>query len=136
MNNNKSSAAVVQEFFTAFGQGQGDKLVALFDASAVIDAVRTGERNKGQLYGRYRGKDGLGEFLTGLGSTFDTKEFVVDSVVSEGEVAFASGRFRHVVKATGKVFVSEWALRCVVRGGLITEYRFFEDSAAFVQAAS
>lgn len=135
MNNKRDSAAVVREFFAAFGQGRLDQLLALFDAHAVIEAVRGGSRTTGKPYGRYQGRDGAQEFLNGLGATFETKEFAVDGVVSDGEIAFASGRFAHVVKATGKVFRSEWALRCVVRGGLIQEYRFYEDSLAFVEAS-
>lgn len=135
MNQKATSADVVKEFFSAFGQGQLDKLAALFERDAVVQAVRSSPRVKGQLYGSYRGPEGVKEFVAGLGSTFNTKEFVVDGVVGEGETAFASGRFVHEVKTTGKLFHSDWALRCLVREGKIVEYRFFEDSQSFAQAA-
>ncbi len=71
----------------------------------------------------------------GLGQTFDTQAFHVDRVIGAGDVAFASGSFVHLVRATGKAFRSDWALRCLIEDGKIREYRFFEDSAAYVEAS-
>jgi len=134
--NSNNSASVVQAFFEAFGQGRVDDLVALFGPEAELHAVRSGRPEADEPYGTYSGPSGVRAFLAALGATFDTKEFAIDSVVGEGEVAFASGRFVHEIKKTRRRFASEWALRCVVRDGKILEYRFYEDSQAFVRAAS
>lgn len=100
---------MVRAFFQAFGQGKRDEVVALFDANASIYSVRSGEPEEGRPYGTYRGQGGAQAFLEALGTLFDTKDFV---------------------------FRSEWALRCVIHQGKITEYRFYEDSEAFHLAAS
>lgn len=136
MNSNLSAGDVVRSFFDAFGQGRLDDLVALFDPKAELHAVRSGTPATGEPYGTYRGSAGVRAFITALGTSFDTKEFAVDSIIGENEVAFASGRFVHEVKSTRRRFASEWALRCVVRGGRIVEYRFYEDSQAYARAAS
>ena len=74
------------------------------------------------------------EFISNLGNSFDTKAFSVDHIVGEGNVAFASGKFTHQVKSTGKPYASDWSLMCVIQDGKILEYHFYEDSASFVLA--
>lgn len=133
------AAAAIQAFFDAFGAGDLDALVATFTGDAIITAVRTAERdeNAAGVYGTYRGHAGVRAFVANLGANFDTKAFDVERIVGEGDdVAFATGSFTHVVKATGREFSSDWALMCVVTDGRISEYRFFEDSAAFATASS
>ena len=129
-----SSSIVVKQFFTAFGKGDVEGVVATFDPDATITAVRQGPRREGQVYGTYRGTAGVREFVANLGGAFETTAFSVDAIAGEGDVAFAKGAFSHTVKKTGKKFQSDWALMCRVRGERIVEYRFFEDSAALVAA--
>lgn len=135
METGKQSKQVVQQFFEAFGKGDVQGVILSFHDSCSITAVRQSERTNADLYGVYHGKEGLKEFLSKLGSNFDTREFSVSHVAAEGNIAFASGRFTHVVKRTGKSFSSDWALMCVVQDGQIREYHFYEDSEKFAEAA-
>jgi uncharacterized protein len=130
----ESSTETLKRFFAAFGRGDGDAVVATFDPSATLTAVRSGPREPGQLYGSYLGAAGVRDFVTNLGGAFDTQAFSVDRIAGEGEVAVAHGSFTHRVKSTGRLFHSAWALVCTVRGGRIVDYRFFEDSAALAAA--
>ena len=136
MPTTNSSSEVVRSFFAAFGSGDLDGIVAVFHPDAHITAVRPGARGEGQLYGSYSGAAGVREFVGTLGRLFETQAFSVDHVVGLGEVAFASGRFTHRVRATDRVFRSDWALKCVIRDGAIFEYHFYEDSAAYVEASA
>ena len=128
------SKNVVQQFFTAFGNGELNKVISLFHDNAVIIGVRDTKHENGRIYGTYHGKDGISTFISSLGKTFDTRLFEVESIIGEGNIAFANGRFIHVVRATGKTFSSAWALKCVVKGGRISEYHFYEDSEKFAEA--
>lgn len=130
---NPSSADVVKGFFAAFGKGDVEGVVNSFHEKATIVAVRKGDR-KGNHYGNYAGREGARAFVTVLGKTFDTQAFAVDHVIGEGNVAFASGSFTHKLKTTGKLFTSDWALKCIVQDGKILEYHFYEDSEAFRDA--
>jgi ketosteroid isomerase-like protein len=130
---NLSSADVVKGFFGAFGKGDVEGVVNSFHEKATIVAVRKGDR-KGNHYGNYAGREGARAFVTVLGKTFDTQAFAVDHVIGEGNVAFASGSFTHKLKTTGKLFTSDWALKCIVENGKILEYHFYEDSEAFRDA--
>jgi uncharacterized protein len=134
--NARDSIDTLKQFFTAFGQGDVEGVVGSFDPSATIVAVRAGKRDGHELYGSYSGREGAREFIANLGRTFDTQAFSVDALVAEGELAFARGSFTHKIRTTGKLFSSDWALTCVVRGRKILEYRFYEDSAAFLQASA
>jgi len=84
--------------------------------------------------GTYTGKEGVHAFIANLGKAFETQAFAVDHLIAEGSIVFASGTFTHRLKSTGKLFTSAWALRCVVEGGKIREYHFYEDSGAFATA--
>lgn len=134
MNTTQSSTETVQQFFAAFGKGDVEGIVEAFDPRANIVAVRAGRRENTEPYGSYSGKEGAREFVANLGRTFDTQAFSVDALVAHGDTAFARGSFTHKVRATGQLYSSDWALTCVVRGGKIVEYRFFEDSESFARA--
>jgi hypothetical protein len=130
-----SPKAPVQAFFSAFSKGDLEGLAATFHDNCTITAVRPGARTAGTLYGTYAGKAGVRDFVAQLGATFDTKAFSVDHMAGEGDVAFASGSFSHIVKATGKAYASDWSLMCVIRDGKILEYHFYEDSARYAEAS-
>ncbi|PJZ52360.1 nuclear transport factor 2 family protein [Leptospira adleri] len=133
MEKPKPSADVVKDFFSAFGNGDFEGILNLFHDDVSIVAVRNDSDRSG-LYGSYKGKEGLKKFLSNLGTHFDTKSFSVDSVIGEGNVAFANGSFVHKLKTTGNLFNSDWALKCVIRDNRIFGYHFYEDSAAFEKA--
>ena len=135
----RSPKATIEAFFAAFGAGDLDALVATFAPEATITAVRASETppNGTAPYGTYHGHDGVRAFVTGLGRAFDTKAFAVDNVVGgDGAIAFANGSFTHILRATGRSFESDWALMCRDEDGLIVGYHFYEDSAAYLEAAS
>jgi uncharacterized protein len=131
-----NGSKIVKDFFAAFGRGDLDGVVATFHPRAEIIAVRAGSRGDGQLHGSYEGTDGARTFVTTLGALFQTQAFEVHDVVGDGNVVFASGEFVQIVKATGKPFRSSWALRCDIADGKIRHYRFFEDSASYVEAST
>ena len=131
----KQSKEVVQGFFTAFGNGDFNGVVNSFHDSCTVVGIRDSERSGNQIYGTYRGREGAKSFLINLSNTFDTKAFTVDYIIGEGDVAFANGKFTHVVKSTGKTFSSDWALRCTIKDDKILEYHFYEDSEKFSEAS-
>jgi ketosteroid isomerase-like protein len=134
MTNSNNSTLPVKEFFSAFGNGNLQGILNTFADNCLIVAVRAGKREGQQIYGSYEGKEGLKQFLTNLMQTFDTKAFKVEHIIGKGNIVFANGLFTHQIKSTGKLFSSEWALKCVIKDGKIAEYHFFEDSAMFLLA--
>jgi uncharacterized protein len=135
MENINQSIAVVQNYFNAFQQGNMDHVLNAFHKDCVIVSVRDEERSREQLHGTYRTKEQAKLFLQNIVNHFDPKDFVVEKVIGDGNIVFANGWFTHKVKATGKMFISDWVQRCIIEDDKIIEYRFYEDSAAFVEAS-
>lgn len=131
----KQSKEVVQGFFNAFGKGDFNGIINSFHESCKITAVREAVRNGAEIYGSYEGKEGAKTFISNLGNAFDTKAFSVANIISEGNIAFASGKFTHLVKSSGKSFSSDWALMCLIKDDKILEYHFYEDSQKFSDAS-
>lgn len=136
MKKENQSKEIVAAFFNAFGKGDYEGILSVFDGSVKIVAVRSQEPDDFSPYGVFNSTDGLKLFLSNLGKLFDTKAFSVDNIIGEGQVAFANGSFTHQLKSTGKLFTSQWALMCTVEDGKITEFNFYEDSQKFSEANS
>lgn len=134
MDKPNESKKLVEDFFTAFGNGNVDGILATFHENATIIAIRDSDTKPGEPYGSYRGKEGVKAFLTTLGNIFDTQAFSVEHIIGEGDVAFANGKFIHKVKATGKLHASDWALMCTISNGKIIQFHFYEDSASLARA--
>ncbi len=128
------SSEPVKTFFEAFIKGDFQGILDTFHVDTTITAIREAERNSGSLYGTYKGSAGVKEFLNNLGNTFDNQSFSVENIVGGEGIAFANGRFVHKVKATEKLYPSDWALFTVIKEGKIYEYHFYEDSARFEEA--
>jgi uncharacterized protein len=128
------STAPVQAFFNAFAKGDFQGILDAFHPDVTITAVRESERSGNEIYGTYKGIEGVKAFLTNLGGTFDTQAFSVENIVGGEGVAFANGKFVHKLKATEKLFPSDWALYVVEKDDKIFEYHFYEDSQKFAEA--
>ena len=131
-----SNKTIVAGYFEAFGRGDMEAVRGHFHPNCKIVSVRDASRKEGQLHGSYAGLEEAKTFLGNIANLFDTESFEVKSLMeAEDNVVYAHGSFAHKVKATGKLFYSEWVQRCVIAEGKIKEYRFYEDSAAYEIAA-
>ena len=132
-----SNKSVVERYFDAFGEGNMDKVLKIFHPDCLIVSVKEGDRIAGQLHGSYRTRSQAEDFLANIANLFETRSFEVESIMNgDDNVVYANGTFTHMVKATGKLFYSTWVQRCVIKDGMIKEYRFYEDSAAYEKAAA
>jgi len=133
----KQPVQVVQEYFNSFKTGNMQEVLNSFHSDCYIVSVKEEERPKEQLYGIYRTKNEAKQFLNNISSLFNTKDFTVKHIASAGDnLVIANGIFSHEVKATGKLFNSTWVQLCVIADEKIKEYRFYEDSSAFITAST
>ncbi|KAA1245430.1 NAD(P)H-dependent oxidoreductase [Aquimarina sp. RZ0] len=133
----KTNAEVVQSYFDAFQKGDLDGVLDVFHPDCYIVSVKEEERLKEQLHGIYRTRKEARQFLRNIVSLFETKEFIVDTVLEAGDnLVVAKGTFSHLVRSSGKLFNSNWVQLCVVEDEMIKEYRFYEDSAALIEASN
>ncbi|WP_109299983.1 NAD(P)H-dependent oxidoreductase [Aquimarina sp. AU474] len=133
----KTNKEVVESYFNAFTSGNLDKVLTIFHPNAYIVSVKEEERSTEKLHGIYRTREEAKQFLKNIVALFETKEFTVDTVVeAEGNLVIAKGKFSHLVKSSGKLFNSNWVQLCIIKDEMIKEYRFYEDSAALIEASS
>ena len=111
-----------------------DQAKKLMTPDVRIIAVREKSYDALPLYGTFMGHDGLVEFVSRLRTQFDTQQFNIDASLESEELGYASGRFEHRIRTTGRHFVSHWAVMCEFRDGQIALYRFYEDNAALEEA--
>lgn len=132
----KSNKGVVQNYFNAFQRGDLEGVLDIFHPSCYIVSVKEEERPTEQLHGIYRTRQEAKQFLKNIVTLFETKDFTVDTVFeAEKNVVVSKGTFSHLVKSSGKLFNSNWVQWCLVEDGMIKEYRFYEDSAALLEAS-
>jgi uncharacterized protein len=123
-----SAADALTEFFTRFGAGDGDALLALF-----ADEVDWNVPGSPAVpwTGRRAAKTEVAEFFGIAAAEVErTESFTVDRVLADGDHAVALGSFTHVIRSTGKPFSSAYALHIGLTDGLISSYHMFEDSHA------
>lgn len=133
----KHNVEVVQGYFSSFQKGDMEQVLNSFHPDCYIVSVKEEERPKEQLHGIYRTKGEAKKFLNNITSLFNTKDFTVKHISSAGgNLVIANGTFSHEVKTTGKLFNSAWVQLCIIEGEKIKEYRFYEDSAAFITAST
>ncbi|WP_422857735.1 NAD(P)H-dependent oxidoreductase [Flagellimonas sp. S174] len=133
----KSNKVVVQNYFKAFQSGDLEGVLNIFHPSCYIVSVKEEERPTEQLHGIYRTREEAKQFLENIVTLFETKDFTVDTLYeAEGNVVVSKGAFSHLVKSSGKLFNSNWVQWCLVEDGMIKEYRFYEDSAALIEASN
>ncbi|MCX4747734.1 nuclear transport factor 2 family protein [Kitasatospora sp. NBC_01287] len=121
----------LQEFFTRFGGGDRKGVLELFTDGT--DWNVPGAANV-PWTGRRSTPAEIDAFLENCYELVTTEAFAVDQVIVDGENAIALGSFTHLVKATGKRFVSDYALHVRVVDGVIRTYHMFEDSHAASEA--
>lgn len=86
------------------------------------------------IYGRFEGEAGVKQFLAILAEMFETEVFEIRKWSAIDEFVFAYGYMQHRVRKTGRIFKSEWALVCKLKGDRIISYKMFEDTAALQTA--
>ncbi|MGO9996108.1 MAG: nuclear transport factor 2 family protein [Steroidobacteraceae bacterium] len=121
----------IERFFEATKSGDISAVLAVVDKDAVFEAQGPATV---PIYGRFIGHEGVKRFIAALRELFDTEAFEVRKAVEAEGFAFAFGYMQHRLRKTGRVFKSEWALVCEVKGGKILTYKMFEDTAALAAA--
>lgn len=124
----------VAAFFQALRtQGAEAALEFVSENTNFIAVLGDEAKKRFSFYGNYRGHDGVRQFIENLEESYDTQEFTVHKALGDEHHAVMWGHFKHIIKTTGHLFESDWALVCAVNDGKISHYQFYEDTAALEQ---
>jgi ketosteroid isomerase-like protein len=131
----ESTRKLLDDLFEKIGQGAAPEVIAAF-FSEEIDWLVLGPADRIPWIGRRNGRLSVADFYRDLRKYVVPTRYQVRSIVVEGENAFVSGELGIHIKETGNQVETEFVIELKVRDGLVSYYRFFEDSFAVAKAAS
>jgi uncharacterized protein len=127
----QQNTQLVQRTYGSFRDGD---IPALLDSlsegvrwvTAEIEGVPTG--------GTRRGPEQVGEFFRILSDTQESRGLELSEFVAQGDKVVVLGHYVWHVKATGKVWESDFAHVLTVRDGKVTGFQEYTDTAALGDA--
>lgn len=125
----QQNVEVVRQGYEAFGRGDIDGLLSLFDDS--IEWVSPGPPDL-PTAGTRRGKQQVAEFFRAVDEVFEMQRFEPQTFVAQGDRVVVLGEDTARVKATGKVLNESWAHAFVLRNGKVVSFHEYLDTAATV----
>jgi ketosteroid isomerase-like protein len=125
---NQPAVEVVQRIYKAIVEGDIPARLSLvtddFD-------LRLFGSDKVPMAGRWRGREGLEQFLTIIADSLEFQIFQPDEFIIAGNDVVVLGHERCVVRSTGRVVDANWAHVWTVRDGLISRHLEYTDTAAW-----
>jgi uncharacterized protein len=129
--NEQQTTQAVKESFAAVGRGDIPGLLETLtdDVEWVVPGPSVVP-----MTGKHRGKEGVSRYYGLLKERIDVLQFEPREFCAQGDTVVVLGVFRGRVKATDRVYESDWALVYTVRDGKISRCREYYDTAAQVTA--
>ena len=122
----EANITVVQEVFKRFSEGDLPGFLNL-----CADDIEWDHRGPNSpLAKRYKGKEGVAEFLGTLSTTQEVLEFEPREYFSNGDRVVTLGHFHFKVVETGKDWASDFAMAYTLKDGLISHWRGIFDMTA------
>jgi ketosteroid isomerase-like protein len=123
----QENVRAVQECYAAFGRGD---IPALLDA--LSDDIEWNIAGPPEVphAGKRRGRAEVERFFPLLAATEEFEAFEPREFIAQGDQVVVLGYLRSRVKVTGRTYENEWAMVWTLRGGKITRFRTYEDTAA------
>ncbi|MEC3977290.1 nuclear transport factor 2 family protein [Amycolatopsis sp. H20-H5] len=129
--------ATVAEFLRRVGEGEPDRIAALFadEVDWLLDWPAEAHPATPWIRPRSTRAD-VADHFRALGSFHrpDAREPARPEVLVDGPDAVVFVELRQTVRATGKPYTALCALRLTVEDGLITRYHVYEDSLSVANA--
>jgi uncharacterized protein len=127
--NEQQNVDIVRRGYEAFGRGDLDTMLKLFDEN--IEWISPGPAEL-PTAGTRRGRQQVAEFFNSVSEVFEIQRFEPKAFIAEGDRVIVLGDDTSRIKATGKVLDSEWAHAFTLRDGLVVAFHEYIDTAAVV----
>ena len=127
----QENTELVQRTYGAFGDGDIPALLDLLSedvqwVTAEVEGVPTG--------GTWQGREQVGKFFETLSDVLEVRQLELRGFVAQEDRVVALGYYAWNVKATGKVWESDFAHVLSVRDGKVTRFQEYTDTAALGNA--
>jgi len=131
-NSDNTHISFVQGLYAAFGRGDVDTIIA--GTSPDIDWRVTGRRTDFPTLGERKGRDEVRSFFADIAKYQETVEFSPREFHASGDRVFVLGHYAWKIRKNGRAVASDWVHIFTIRGGKVTEFREFNDTARFAEA--
>ena len=126
-----SNSKLIADLYAAFARGDIPFILERISADVQFVHSDSPEMPYG---GTYKGKDGVEKFFGSIDGAVEVKSFEPKSYLSSGDEVMTTGVWSAVARATGKLFISQWAMRFLVKDGLVSYAHVYEDTAVTAAA--
>ena len=128
----EANIATVQSLYAAFGRGEIDTIIN----GCTSDVIWTSGGQEGDFppFGTFKSQAWVRDFFRAVSDTLEFKEFSPREFYADRDKVFVLGRYAMVIKKTRRPVASEWVHIFTFRGGRISEFLEFADTATFVAA--
>ena len=128
----EANIATVQSLYAAFGRGDVDMIVE--GCLPDITWMSGGRKEDYPPFGPRKGTQGVRDFFRSVAEVQDFNEFSPREYYADRDKVFVLGRYAMTVKRSGQKVASEWVHVFTFRGGKVSDFREFTDTAAFAAA--
>ena len=126
-----SNSKLIADLYAAFARGDIPFILERVSADVRFDHSDSPEMPYG---GTYEGKDGVAKFFDSVGGAVELRSFEPKTYLSSGDEVMTTGVWSGVARATGKAFTSQWAMRFLVKDGVVAYAHVYEDTAVTAAA--
>ena len=84
--------------------------------------------------GTWQGSEGVGQFFSKVFEVQDVVAFEPEEYIAQGDKVVVLGRFLMRIKATGREFGSDWVHVWTIKGGQVTRFYEYVDTAVVSRA--
>ncbi len=127
-----ANVQVVEQLYTAFGGGDVPGILGVL--SEDVDWLFVGRPQDVPFAGPRRGHQQMIEFFTIVGQTVEVFEFGPSEIMAFDDKVLVLGHERVRVRATDKIFETDWAHLFTIQDGKIVRLREFYDTATIAAA--
>lgn len=128
----QENVQAIQGLYAVFQQG--DFAAFLNTLADEVEWFVPGPKQILPWAGLRKGREQVAQFFAEFAQTAETQQFEPREFIAQGERVVVLGYRRDRVKATGRIFGSEWAQVFSLRAGKIMSFRGYIDAAAIVAA--
>lgn len=128
----EANIATVQNLYAAFGRGDVDMIVS--GCLPDVTWASGGRKEDYPPFGLRKGTDAVRDFFRSVAEVQDFNEFSPREFYADRDKVFVLGRYEMTVKKSRQKVASEWVHIFTFRGGRVSEFREFTDTAAFAAA--
>ena len=125
MTNQDQNIKLVKEYLQALGSGDFDSIAEMLTDDVIWNVA--GSPNVSTV-GLLKGKEQVLKWLLNFPENFKPLELTFKYYLSNENDVVAVGKFRHVVKSTGRIAGSNMVMIISVKTGKISRYEILEDS--------